>query len=169
VLALEGEMPGVEGSAGGGVQVTSASVVKLRGVLAVGIEHRLDLAAGDLSDRTYGRVWQKASDQALTPEEASSRLARRPYDLRHAAVFTWLNGGVSPTQVAEWAATAWACCCGSTAMHRWPGTGSARANRPGAWPRIFCGRLHRLTETVTVGAWWQDRSGCDIAMDVRRG
>jgi integrase len=30
-------------------------------------------------------------------------LARRPYDLRHAAVSTWLNGGVAPTQVAGWA------------------------------------------------------------------
>jgi hypothetical protein len=27
----------------------------------------------------------------------------RPYDLRHAAVSTWLNAGVAPTQVAEWA------------------------------------------------------------------
>lgn len=27
----------------------------------------------------------------------------RPYDLRHAAVSTWLNGGVAPAQVAEWA------------------------------------------------------------------
>jgi hypothetical protein len=26
-----------------------------------------------------------------------------PYDLRHAAVSTWLNTGISPTQVAEWA------------------------------------------------------------------
>jgi integrase len=25
------------------------------------------------------------------------------YDLRHAAVSTWLNGGVPPTTVAEWA------------------------------------------------------------------
>jgi integrase len=30
-------------------------------------------------------------------------LARTPYDLRHAAVSTWLNGGVPPTTVAEWA------------------------------------------------------------------
>jgi hypothetical protein len=30
-------------------------------------------------------------------------LARRPYDLRHACLSTWLNGGVPPTQVAEWA------------------------------------------------------------------
>jgi len=30
-------------------------------------------------------------------------LARRPYDLRHAAVSLWLNAGVPATQVAEWA------------------------------------------------------------------
>lgn len=57
----------------------------------------------DLSDSTYGRVWQKAREAALTPAEVTSPLARRPYDLRHAAVSTWLNGGVPPTQVAEWA------------------------------------------------------------------
>ena len=27
----------------------------------------------------------------------------RPYDLRHAAVSTWLNAGVPAPQVAEWA------------------------------------------------------------------
>lgn len=35
--------------------------------------------------------------------EAASPLAGRPYDLRYAAVSTWLNAGVPPTQVAEWA------------------------------------------------------------------
>jgi len=39
----------------------------------------------------------------LTDEEYQSPLARRPYDLRHACLSTWLNGGVAPTQVAEWA------------------------------------------------------------------
>lgn len=58
---------------------------------------------GDLSDSVYGRVWQAARCQALTPIEVDSPLARRPYDLRHAAVSTWLNGGVEPTRVAEWA------------------------------------------------------------------
>jgi integrase len=58
---------------------------------------------GDLSESTYGRIWHKARQQALTPDEAASPLARRPYDLRHAAVSTWLNSGVAPTQVAEWA------------------------------------------------------------------
>jgi integrase len=41
--------------------------------------------------------------KALSPDEASSPLARRPYDLRHAAVSTWLNGGVPAPQVAAWA------------------------------------------------------------------
>jgi integrase len=39
---------------------------------------------------------------ALTPAEQASPLARRPYDLRHACLSRWLNGGVYPTQVAEW-------------------------------------------------------------------
>jgi integrase len=48
-------------------------------------------------------VWASGRTEALTPEEAASPPARRPYDLRHAAVSTWLNAGVPPTQVAEWA------------------------------------------------------------------
>lgn len=49
------------------------------------------------------RVWRLALDQALTAQEIASPLARRPYDLRHACVSTWLNAGVPATQVAEWA------------------------------------------------------------------
>jgi integrase len=52
---------------------------------------------------TYRKVWAKARAQALTKAEAASPLAARPYDLRHAAVSRWLNAGVSPQQVAEWA------------------------------------------------------------------
>jgi integrase len=39
----------------------------------------------------------------LTPAQQRSPLARRPYDLRHAAVSLWLNAGEPATQVAEWA------------------------------------------------------------------
>jgi len=45
----------------------------------------------------------RARKVALTDQEYRSPLARRPYDLRHACLSTWLNGGVAPTQVAEWA------------------------------------------------------------------
>lgn len=38
-----------------------------------------------------------------SPAEVDSPLARRRYDLRHACVTTWLNAGVDPAQVAEWA------------------------------------------------------------------
>lgn len=38
---------------------------------------------------------------ALTPRQAASPLAGTAYDLRHAALSTWLNGGVDPTDVAE--------------------------------------------------------------------
>ncbi len=58
---------------------------------------------GSLSDSVYGRVWSKARKAALSPAEAASPLAGRPYDLRDAAVSTWLNAGVPAPQVAEWA------------------------------------------------------------------
>ncbi len=58
---------------------------------------------GDLSESVYGRVWQGARRLAFPPAVAASPLAERPYDLRHACLSTWLNAGVDPTQVAEWA------------------------------------------------------------------
>jgi len=58
---------------------------------------------GELPTITYRRAWIKARQTALTTTEQASPLARRPYDLRHACLSTWLNGGVYPTQVAEWA------------------------------------------------------------------
>ena len=58
---------------------------------------------GQLAESTYCRTWRRAREDALTGEEVASPLARRPYDLRHAAVSTWLNAGVPSTQVAEWA------------------------------------------------------------------
>lgn len=52
---------------------------------------------------TYTRVWRAARATAFTEETCLTPLARRPYDLRHAAVSTWLAGGVPPTTVARWA------------------------------------------------------------------
>ena len=42
-------------------------------------------------------------EKALSEAQTATPLARRPYDLRHAAVSLWLNAGVPATQVAEWA------------------------------------------------------------------
>jgi len=57
----------------------------------------------DISESVYGRVWDAARRATFSESEAPSRIAKRPYDLRHACLSTWLNAGVDPTQVAEWA------------------------------------------------------------------
>ncbi|MEV6423357.1 tyrosine-type recombinase/integrase [Streptomyces sp. NPDC051662] len=56
---------------------------------------------GVLGSTAYWRVWDEARRLALTPEQVESPLAKRPYDLRHAALSTWLNAGVDPTEVAQ--------------------------------------------------------------------
>ncbi|MEU4718120.1 site-specific integrase [Nonomuraea dietziae] len=58
---------------------------------------------GLMTDRAYLKVFHEARGRAFTEAEAKSPLMAVPYDLRHAAVSTWLNAGVSAPQVAEWA------------------------------------------------------------------
>ena len=52
---------------------------------------------------TWWRVWQKVRAQALTEQQRTTPLLRRPYDLRHSGVTWRLNSGVPPTEVAAWA------------------------------------------------------------------
>lgn len=56
-----------------------------------------------VSSGSTSRVLRLARASAFTPEQQASPLARRPYDLRHACLSTWLAAGVPPTQVAAWA------------------------------------------------------------------
>lgn len=56
-----------------------------------------------VSMSTIYRVLAAAREKALSVDQVVSPLARRPYDLRHAAVSTWLHAGVDSTQVAAWA------------------------------------------------------------------
>lgn len=58
---------------------------------------------GRIGSSVYGRTWAKAREDAFTAEVAASPLAKRPYDLRHACISTWLNAGVEAPRVAEWA------------------------------------------------------------------
>lgn len=55
---------------------------------------------GVLGASTYSRAWEEARRLAFTPQQVASPLAGRPYDLRHAALSTWLNAGVDATEVA---------------------------------------------------------------------
>ncbi len=56
---------------------------------------------GIVGSTTFSRVWEEARQLAFLPAQAQSPLAGRPYDLRHAALSTWLNAGVSPAEVAK--------------------------------------------------------------------
>ena len=56
---------------------------------------------GPLSESSYGRTWHTARSQALGPRAAATTVARRPYDLRHAALSLWLNAGAAPAQIAR--------------------------------------------------------------------
>jgi integrase len=57
---------------------------------------------GLLQESGYGEVWARARRTALGKDAAgSSRLARRPYDLRHAGVSLWLSSGVEPIECAR--------------------------------------------------------------------
>ena len=55
---------------------------------------------GMLSESVYGRAWHAARLAALGPGLAATPLARRPYDLRHAALSLWLNATGAPAEVA---------------------------------------------------------------------
>jgi hypothetical protein len=47
----------------------------------------------------YGRAWHAARQAALGPDLATTALARRPYDLRHAALSLSLNASGTPAEV----------------------------------------------------------------------
>jgi integrase len=59
------------------------------------------MRGGLIQDTGYGEVWAEARRRALPPGQYASPLAKRPYDLRHAAVSTWLSSGVEPQLVAK--------------------------------------------------------------------
>jgi integrase len=43
----------------------------------------------------------RCGERCGAPAQVTSPLARRPYDLRHAAASLWLNAGVPATEVAR--------------------------------------------------------------------
>ncbi|MFD5885521.1 tyrosine-type recombinase/integrase [Streptomyces sp. NPDC060334] len=56
-----------------------------------------------LAGSVIRRAWRSARQETLTPEEFASPLGKRVYDLRNTCLTNWLNDGVPPAQVAEWA------------------------------------------------------------------
>ncbi|MFG1928723.1 tyrosine-type recombinase/integrase [Cryptosporangium sp. NPDC048952] len=60
-----------------------------------------NMRGNPLQDTGYNRVWHRARTTALTPAEAASPLARRPYDLRHAGITIWITHGLPITEAAR--------------------------------------------------------------------
>ncbi|WP_040477361.1 tyrosine-type recombinase/integrase [Longispora albida] len=58
-------------------------------------------SGGYVTDGNYASVWRGARERALTPAQAASPLAARPYDLRHGCASLMLNAGVPATEVAR--------------------------------------------------------------------
>ncbi|RSM81394.1 integrase [Amycolatopsis sp. WAC 01375] len=56
---------------------------------------------GPISQSSYSDIWRLVRPLALLPGEVASPLAARPYDLRHAAVSSWIAAGVALPDVAE--------------------------------------------------------------------
>lgn len=56
---------------------------------------------GIISYTTYHRVWRETRDLALSPALTRTPLAKRPNDLRHSALSTWLCAGADPAEVAQ--------------------------------------------------------------------
>ena len=56
---------------------------------------------GPLQETAYMKVGRTARQAALTPAQAASPLARRPYDLRDACASLMLNSGLPATEAAR--------------------------------------------------------------------
>ena len=58
-------------------------------------------AGGPVPNASYTDIWRVARPYGLAPKQVASPLARRPYDLRHAAVSSWIAAGVPLPEVAQ--------------------------------------------------------------------
>jgi hypothetical protein len=58
---------------------------------------------GMLAGSVIRRAWRSARKATFTPYEYESPTGRRVYDNRNTRLTKWLNDGIPPAQVAEWA------------------------------------------------------------------
>ena len=69
---------------------------------------------GPLSESLYGRIWHQARAAAIPEDGTGAQPARRPYDLRHAALSLWLAAGAPPAEIAARAGHSVVSCSPST-------------------------------------------------------
>ncbi|MEV0119094.1 hypothetical protein AB0H77_38565 [Streptomyces sp. NPDC050844] len=58
---------------------------------------------GVLAGSVIRRAWRSARKAVLAPHVFASPTGKRPYDIRRTRLTKWLNDGIPPAQVAEWA------------------------------------------------------------------
>ena len=58
-------------------------------------------SGGPVANASYTDIWRRARPYGLAPIQVNSPLAARPYDLRHAAVSSWIAAGVPLPEVAR--------------------------------------------------------------------
>ncbi|MEU1477067.1 site-specific integrase [Streptomyces sp. NPDC005760] len=58
---------------------------------------------GILAGSVIRRAWRSARQAVLAPHVFDSPTGKRVYDIRHTRLTKWLNDGIPPAQVAEWA------------------------------------------------------------------
>jgi integrase len=56
---------------------------------------------GPIPNSSYTDIWRRARPFGLAPNQVASSLASRPYDLRHAAVSSWIAAGVPLPEIAR--------------------------------------------------------------------
>ena len=96
----------------------------------------------------YDRWWKLARNATLSPAQVESPLARRVYDLRHAAASLWLNAGVPPTEVARRLGHSVAVLTeGLRELHRW-------RRRSAQHPDRCTAQVTELTDRTWVMRRW---------------
>ncbi|MFZ3570484.1 hypothetical protein ACOKM5_26475 [Streptomyces sp. BH097] len=58
---------------------------------------------GILAGSLIRRAWRSARAAVLAPHVFDSPTGKRVYDIRHTRLTKWLNDGIPPAQVADWA------------------------------------------------------------------
>jgi integrase len=58
---------------------------------------------GPLPSREYRRIWRRARQAVLSPDEVQAGVGKRVSSLRDSSLDAWLKAGVSAWGVAEWA------------------------------------------------------------------
>jgi hypothetical protein len=107
---------------------------------------------GPLSESLYGRIWHQARTAAIPEDGTGTQPARRPYDLRHAALSLWLAPGAPPAEIAARAGhsvrvllTIYAHCmpgCDQIASQH-----IEQALRPSQWPPLAHKNRHGRRES----------------------